>query len=60
MDDVIGPLIELMHDFGEDWQIQPDAEVGAFVAVRRPTPTAQHILIAHDLSALREKLERAG
>lgn len=60
MEGIFSPFAELLHDFGENWQIQADQEVGAFVAVRRPTPTAQHILVARDLTALRAKLEAEG
>ncbi len=51
-----GPaLAELQNRFGAVWQIEI-AEPAAFIAVRRPTRTAQHILVAHSLRELERKL----
>lgn len=53
---VPGPaLAELQDRFGAVWQIEM-AEPAAFIAIRRPTPTAQHILVAHSLCELARKL----
>jgi hypothetical protein len=52
-------LASLMSDYGGHWQIQQDGDSGVWTAIRRPTPTALHILVAHDLSGLAAKLEAA-
>jgi hypothetical protein len=48
-------LTELRDRFGVEWQIEI-AEPASFVAIRRPTPTAQDILVAHSLAELERKL----
>lgn len=53
---VLGPaLAELRARFGATWQIEI-GEPPSFIAIRRPTPTAQHILVAHSLGELERKL----
>lgn len=59
MDDETSLLAQVLHDHGERWQIQADADIGAWTAVERPTPTALHVLVAHDLDTLRAKLIKA-
>lgn len=48
-------LAELRDKFGAVWQIDIGEPAG-FIAVRRPTPTAQHILVGHSLPELERKL----
>jgi hypothetical protein len=56
----ISPQLEdLLHSYGERWQIQQDGEGGVWTAVRRPTPTALHVLVAYDLPGLAAKLQAA-
>ena len=50
-------LEDLLHSYGERWQIQQDGESGIWTAIRRPTPTALHVLVAYDLSGLAAKLK---
>ncbi|HEX9357081.1 MAG TPA: hypothetical protein VF933_25095 [Streptosporangiaceae bacterium] len=52
-------LGRLMNDYGEHWQIQQDGDIGVWTAIRRPTPTALHVLVAYDLTGLAAKLEAA-
>ncbi len=52
-------LAALLHTYGEHWQIQQDGESGVWTAIRRPTPTALHIIVAYDLPGLVAKLEAA-
>jgi hypothetical protein len=52
-------LDRLMSDYGEHWQIQQDGECGVWTAIRRPTPTALHVLVAYDLPGLAAKLKAA-
>jgi len=40
------------------WQIEYQDDPPAWVAVRRPTPTRIHVLVAHDLPDLRSKLAK--
>ena len=50
---------EVMGTYGDRWQIERiDSPVG-YIAVRRPTRTAQHIVAGHDLKDLARKLEAA-
>ena len=56
----ISPQLEdLLHGYGERWQIQRDGDSGVWIAIRRPTPTALHVLVAYDLTGLAAKLEAA-
>ncbi len=50
-------LAALLHTHGEHWQIQQEG--GVWTAVRRPTPTALHVLVAYDLRGLAAKLQAA-
>lgn len=49
-------LEDVLTRFGDRWQIQRD-DGGVWTAVRRPTPTAFHIVVGHDLAGLAAKLE---
>jgi hypothetical protein len=53
-------LAALLHSYGERWEIQQDGDNGVWTAIRRPTPTALHILVAYDLPGLAAKLESAS
>ncbi len=59
MSHVICQLEGLLRRYGEHWQIQQDGEGGAWTAIRRPTPTALHVLVAYDLTGLAAKLKAA-
>jgi hypothetical protein len=48
-------MTEIMEKFGAAWQIEI-AEPASFIAVRRPTPTARDIVVAHSLAELDRKL----
>lgn len=51
-----GPaMTEILAIYGATWQIEI-AEPASFIAIRRPTPTAQEILVAHSLAELDRKL----
>ena len=52
-------LRDLRRTYGARWQIQRDDDSGVWTAIRRPTPTALHILVAYDLTGLAAKLEAA-
>jgi hypothetical protein len=52
-------LAALLHTYGEQWQVQQDHENGVWIAINRPTPTAFHVLVAHDLPSLAAKLKAA-
>jgi hypothetical protein len=49
-------MAELLTKYGDRWQIEI-AEPASFIAIRRPTPTAQEILTGHSLYELARKLE---
>jgi hypothetical protein len=52
----LGPtMAEILDKYGADWQIEI-AEPASFIAVRRPTPTAQDVVVAHSLAELDRKL----
>jgi hypothetical protein len=59
MDDAILRFAQVMHVYGEEWQIHRDQETGVWIAVRYPTPTAQHVLAARGLPELEAKLAAA-
>jgi hypothetical protein len=48
-------MAEILARYGATWQIEI-AEPASFIAIRRPTPTAQEILVAHSLAELDRKL----
>jgi hypothetical protein len=50
----------VLYQYGEAWQIVHDPEVGVWTAVKRPTPTALHVICAHDLASLAARLDAAG
>jgi hypothetical protein len=49
-------LREVLAAHGGEWQITHDDEMGVWTAVRRPTPTAQDVIVAHDVDELARKL----
>ena len=51
---------DILHQHGERWQIELDPEIGVWTAVERPTPTALHVVCAHDLASLAAKLNAAA
>jgi hypothetical protein len=53
------PLTEVLHDYGEDWQISQAVGIHGFVAVGRPTVTAVRVLAAPTLRELAVKLSDA-
>jgi hypothetical protein len=53
-----GDLAGLLQEY-TGWQIEYQDDPPAWVAVRRPTPTRMHVLVAHDLADLRSKLASA-
>jgi hypothetical protein len=59
MDGLSPQLPELLRTYGEHWQILRDDDSGVWTAIRRPTPTALHVLVAYDLPGLAAKLEAA-
>jgi hypothetical protein len=48
-------MAEILEKYGATWQIEI-AEPASFIAVRRPTPTAQDVLVGHSLAELDRKL----
>ena len=50
------PLADVLHDYGEDWQISAAQGIAGFVAVGRPTVTAVRVLAAPTLGELAAKL----
>ena len=48
-------MTEILARYGATWQIEM-AEPASFVAIRRPTPTCQEILVAHSVAELERKL----
>jgi hypothetical protein len=52
-------VVQVMHDFGADWQIRHDPETNIWTAVQYPSPTAQQVLVARSIAELGTKLEAA-
>jgi hypothetical protein len=52
-------LADVMERYGENWSIGHSEGPAAWTAVRRPQPSALHVLVAHSLQELSEKLARA-
>jgi len=55
-----GKLAAVLGTYGGAWSITYSADPPVWFAVRRPTPTALHVIAAHDLDSLEEKLAGAG
>jgi len=53
-------LADLLHQHGEAWQIEQHPELAAWIAVRRPSATALHVVAALSLAELAAKLSAAG
>jgi hypothetical protein len=54
-------LERMLAEHGQRWQIERDGSV--WTATEHPSPTALHIIVAHDLDALEQEIieaERAG
>ena len=52
-------LVQVMHDFGADWQIRHDPDTNIWTAVQYPTPAAQQVIVARSIAELGMKLEAA-
>jgi hypothetical protein len=52
-------VVSLLHDYGQDWQIDRQVSPAAWVAVRRYRPPVLEIHCALSIDELRVKLERA-
>ena len=52
-------VVQVMHDFGADWQIRHDPETNIWTAVQYPSPMAQQVLVARSIAELGTKLEAA-
>jgi hypothetical protein len=50
-------LEQILAKYGQRWQIERDGLV--WTATEHPSPTALHVLIAHDLDALEQKIIEA-
>jgi hypothetical protein len=57
--DLVAALSGLLHNYGEQWQIQRQASPDVWVAVRRPEPGVMEIHCAHSVAELRAKLVAA-
>jgi hypothetical protein len=47
-------LEQILAKHGQRWQIERDGPV--WTATEHPSPTALHVIIAHDLDALEQKI----
>ena len=52
-------VVQVMHDFGADWQIRHDPEADVWTAVQYPVPVPQQVLVARSIAELGTKLEAA-
>ena len=52
-------VVQVLHDFGADWQIRHDPETNIWTAVQYPTPAAQQVIVAGSIAELGTKLEAA-
>jgi len=50
-------LERMVAKHGQRWQIERDGSV--WTATEHPSPTALHVIIAHDLDALEQKIIQA-
>jgi len=50
-------LERILAEHGQRWQIERDGSVWA--ATEYPSPTALHVVVAHDLDALEQKIVEA-
>jgi hypothetical protein len=52
------PLIDLIQDLRDDWQLTFDDDLSAWVAVQRPKPTALHVVVAFSVAEMRDKITK--
>jgi hypothetical protein len=52
-------VIGLLHDYGQDWQIQKQQSPAVWVAIRRMQPPVLEIHCATTAGELRDKLAKA-
>ena len=50
-------LERILAEHGQRWQIERDGPV--WTATEHPSPTALHVIVAHDLDALERKIIEA-
>jgi hypothetical protein len=50
-------LERILAEHGQRWQIERDGSV--WTATEHPSPTALHVLVAHDLNSLEQKIIEA-
>jgi len=52
-------VAEFIDRYGERWELQGRADLGVFIAVARPTPTASRIIAARTIQELAAKVAAA-
>jgi hypothetical protein len=50
-------LERILAEYGQRWQIERDGPV--WTATEHPSPKALHVIVAHDLDALEQKIVEA-
>jgi hypothetical protein len=45
--------------YGDRWQLEPHPELGVYMAVRRPTASSEHVLVARTMGELAAKVAAA-
>jgi hypothetical protein len=50
---------EFLHLYGERWQLEEHPAFHIYVAVHRPTPTSQHVIVAERITELAAKVAAA-
>jgi hypothetical protein len=50
-------LERMLAEHGQRWQIERDGSV--WTATEHPSPTALHVIVAHDLDTLQQKIIEA-
>jgi hypothetical protein len=51
-------LVELVQEIRDDWQLTFDDDSGAWIAVRRPKPSAMRVIAAKTVPQMRDKLRK--
>jgi hypothetical protein len=52
-------IAEFLHTYGDRWQLEEHPAFHIYVAVHRPSPTAQHVIVAEEITELAAKIAAA-
>jgi hypothetical protein len=52
-------IAEFLHTYGDRWQLEEHPAFRVWLAVHRPTPTSEHVIVAEEITDLAAKIAAA-